>query len=339
MANRPGRGIHLWGLRIPGLSNSPSLKSLKPHKNGQGREETPGQSGETGKHQDTERGRKIQALNRRIPPLTQEDIAYLAAAQQLVVAMDFDGTLAPFSDDPSACRAEPGAMEALHVLAALPGTHVMVISGRNLQQLAGATELDPATAARAGAPGVDSDVIRMIGSHGAEAADGPALELSDFQRQLLDELEAYAEQQASRCAGMWVERKPLSIGLHTRTAQDRTIAADAVAAYQSFALQHSACSVTLGKDILEVAVSTATKGGYVSSFLEAFERATGHPVDAVVFAGDDTTDETVLSKLNPSRDIGIKVGDGDSAANRHLNGTTDVRDFLVSLLHARSTRR
>lgn len=304
-------------------------------------------------------------MTEQIQPLNSEDIAYLAAAPLLVVAMDFDGTLAPFSDDPAACRAETGAMDALKDLAAMPGTHVMVISGRNLQQLAGATELDPAIAALAPAPGSGSldgaptpdssagavapasphsahaapaGIVRMIGSHGAEAADGPALALTDAQKELLSQLARFAERQAARCAGMWVERKPLSVGLHTRTAVDPAIAADAIAEYQDFAQENPACKVTLGKNILEVAVSTATKGRYVQSFLEAFEQNAGRPVDAVVFAGDDTTDETVMEMLTPGRDLGIKVGDGASAGNRHLAATTDVRDFLLALRDARSQR-
>lgn len=267
-----------------------------------------------------------------IAPVTEGDVAYLAGASQLVVAMDFDGTLAPFSDDPAACRAEAGAMEALDDLANLPGTTVLVISGRNLQQLAGATLLDPARAAQAGEPG--DGVIRMVGSHGAEAADGPAIALSDVQRELLGELAQFAEAQAKRSPGMWVERKPLSVGLHVRTAEDKAVAADAISEFQEFALENTTCKVTLGKDILEVAVSQASKGGYMSALLERMSPA----ADAMVFAGDDTTDETVMAILREGRDIGIKVGEGPSAGNRRLCSTTDVRDFLMRLAQERSER-
>ena len=54
-------------------------------------------------------------------PLSDQDIASLAAAPDLLVAMDFDGTLAHFSDDPYGVRAVDGAIDALTDLAAHHG--------------------------------------------------------------------------------------------------------------------------------------------------------------------------------------------------------------------------
>lgn len=264
-----------------------------------------------------------------IQDLTADDIAYLANVPHLLVATDFDGTLAPFSVDPYSCRAVPGAMDALKELAGLPQTSVMVISGRNIDLLSAVTEIDPAEAARASTSG--DGIIRLVGSHGAEPADKSLTVLSDPQREQLAELAHFAEQQAKRDPGMWVERKPFAVGLHTRGAKDRSIAADAAAEYRDFAQDSLGAHATEGKDIVEVSVVSVTKGSYVSDFLAQFTPA----FDAVVFAGDDTTDETVLRILRPSQDIGIKVGEGDSAATRHLADPDAVRDFFQQLAAAR----
>lgn len=263
---------------------------------------------------------------------TPEDITALAQAPQLLVAMDFDGTLAHFSVDPNACRAVPGALEAMQQLSEMPGTTAMVISGRNVELLSRATQLNPARAAQARTPG--DGIIRLVGSHGAEPADRPVVQLSDPQRELLAELLRFAETQASRDEGIWVERKPFAVGLHTRAATDRRVAASAVAEFAAFADEHPGAKTTLGKDILEVAVTSATKGGYVSDYL-----AQAHPpVDKVIFAGDDTTDETVMSILSFDRgDVGVKVGDGETAGNRRVATPEDVRDLLQQLAEARST--
>ncbi|MBC2681248.1 trehalose-phosphatase [Corynebacterium anserum] len=264
-------------------------------------------------------------------PVTEHDLKYLGGAPQLVVAMDFDGTLAPFSDDPSACRAEDGAIEALTELSQIPGTTVVVISGRNLTQLSDVTGLDPQRASEASSPG--DGIIRMVGSHGAEAADQPTSDLSETQRTQLTKLKQFAEDQAKRTPGMWVEYKPFSVSLHVRTAEDKTIASAAVSEFQRFAQRTPGSKITLGKDIFEVAVSQATKGSYMSELLERMSP----PVDAVVFAGDDTTDETVMAILHKERDISIKVGEGSSQGNRRLDDCVAVRDFLVRLASIRSS--
>src|SRR5262245_60270349 len=82
----------------------------------------------------------------------------LAAAPRLLVALDFDGVLAPIVDVPSAARPLPAAASALGVLATLPETTVALVSGRGLADLAAVSGF--------GTP------IRLVGSHGAEFDDG-----------------------------------------------------------------------------------------------------------------------------------------------------------------------
>ena len=58
-----------------------------------------------------------------------------AEAESLLVALDFDGTLAPFTERPEDSRPLPAARDALDALARLPRTTVAVISGRPLDFL------------------------------------------------------------------------------------------------------------------------------------------------------------------------------------------------------------
>ena len=80
----------------------------------------------------------------------------------------------------------------------------------------------------------------------------------------------------------------------------------------------------------------------------------------MLFAGDDTTDETALSTLHyspaadspadsagvddtppataPAPDVGIRVGGGETSATHRLDTPEDVRDFLQDLLRRRDGR-
>lgn len=274
-----------------------------------------------------------------LPFLSDADLSSLAAAPDLLVAMDFDGTLAHFSDKPTGVHAVPGAMEALEGLAELPNTVAMVISGRNLEQLAHATML-PA-----------HGPVRLVGSHGAEPADGGATNLSPEQQSWLDDLRSHAEGNATKHEGAWVEVKPLAVGLHTRLVSDKELAAQLNQRLADFAATSELSQVTWGKDILEVAVDKTTKGSYIEGFRRAYARQHGREL-RVLFAGDDTTDETVLSTLRyspatspgtppataPAPDVGIRVGGGETSATHRLDTPEDVRDFLQDLLRRRDGR-
>jgi trehalose 6-phosphate phosphatase len=60
---------------------------------------------------------------------------------QLLVACDYDGTLAPVTGDPRSVRPLPEAVSGLRSLAALPETTAAVISGRALRELAAMSRL------------------------------------------------------------------------------------------------------------------------------------------------------------------------------------------------------
>jgi trehalose 6-phosphate phosphatase len=53
---------------------------------------------------------------------------------------------------------------------------------------------------------------------------------------------------------------------------------------------------------------------------------------AVLYAGDDVTDENALATLDPAAgDVGVKVGPGDTAAGHRIDGPPDVAVLLSSL--------
>ena len=87
-----------------------------------------------------------------------EALDRVAHAPVLLVACDYDGTLAPIVADPMKAFPRRETMVALKALAAMPNTHVALISGRALRDLAVLT----------GSP----DAMHLVGSHGSEFDPG-----------------------------------------------------------------------------------------------------------------------------------------------------------------------
>lgn len=232
-------------------------------------------------------------------------LAEVARAERLVVSTDFDGTLARLVDEPAEATLEPGAQLALARLARLAGVDVAVISGRSLASL---TQVAPSL----------SEVAILVGSHGAEWGTGldPG-SLTPRERGLLAELGSYLADAIRGREGVRLERKPVSLAVHTRRAE-AAVAERALAELGDAVLRRwPALRARRGKDVLEFVVRPASK-------LTALERLTAseQPVRRV-FIGDDDTDEEIFAGLQP-HDVGIKVGTGRSFAEYRVASPADV---------------
>jgi trehalose-phosphatase len=222
----------------------------------------------------------------------------IAHVRPLLVALDFDGTLAPLVDDPATSRMVDGADEVLGALAGLDGVAVALVSGRAMNDLHGLSRMPAGT--------------YLVGSHGAERArvttfglDRDVVRLTDEQADRLARLGAAAAEIARGRDGVWVETKPTAVVVHTRLAQDR----DATAA-EDEALrlgERLGAGVLHGHDVVEISVLHASKG----EALDALRDELGAAV--VVYAGDDVTDERAFEALGAD-DVTIKVGRGDTRA-------------------------
>lgn len=241
----------------------------------------------------------------------------IAATERLLVALDFDGTLAPTVDDPDRARSHPDATTAILTLMRLADTRVAIVSGRALGSLKRVIQLP--------------DAAILVGSHGAEfridgEESGP--ELDSGEHAILENLHATLESVASRYPGARTERKPAGGGLHTRLSSTSDADAAWADAVREVAELDEGISHRVGKDILEFTVRHADKGTAMGTLRQQFS-ATG-----VVFIGDDVTDEDGFAALT-ARDVGIKVGAGDTAAGYRVHDTADVVTILQRLADER----
>jgi trehalose 6-phosphate phosphatase len=226
-------------------------------------------------------------------------LATAAATDHLLVALDFDGTMSPLVDRAEDARALPGSAAALRELARLPRTTTALISGRALDSLRAVASPEPETL--------------LIGSHGAETwtgPDGTPLELTAEQAELLERATAAVQEVVDAHAGTVLEAKPAGVVVHTRTADEATAGLAADAARRALDSMDG-LRVGEGKRVLEISVVDTDKGRGIGQ-LRKLAGAT-----AVVFAGDDVTDEDAFAVLSP-QDVGIKIGDGATAARYRL---------------------
>jgi trehalose 6-phosphate phosphatase len=243
----------------------------------------------------------------------------LAAAPRLLVALDFDGTLAPFADDPAQVGALPGSWAAVLTLQRARDTEVVLVSGRPLDGLARVSH----------AP----DGMALVGSHGVEwRVDGhDEAALSDDELARVAAVGAALDEVGARFPGVVIEHKPAGHGVHTRRV-GADVAAEANAAASRAA--HDADDAVLergGKDIVEFAVRHVTKG-------DAIDRLRGlRGADAVFFAGDDVTDEDAFAVLRDG-DVGVKVGEGETRAGYRVADPAALTDVLKQLGRLRATR-
>lgn len=249
---------------------------------------------------------------------TFRELAAPGGPRPLLVALDFDGTLAPLQDDPSASRILPEGVDALAKLAVADGVHVALVSGRALHDLHQLAEVPVGT--------------YLIGSHGAERArvtqfglDRDVVELTADQADRLAGLGAAASQIARGRDGVWVETKPTAVVVHTRLAEpeDREAAADAAVELGA----QLGSGVLRGKDVVEISVLRASKGEALSALRDELGAAT------VLYAGDDVTDEHAFEALGDD-DVTVKVGAGDSIARLRVGGPEAFVDALVGLADA-----
>jgi trehalose-phosphatase len=267
----------------------------------------------------------------------QGALAAFAQREAVLVAVDFDGTLAPIVLDPSTSRPLPEASAALRALSRSPGTSVALVSGRTLADLRRLAE-PPEGAALVGSHG--AEVHLPIGGAGAGPADAAAgataqEDVGAGGAELLQRLAAELAAITGRYAGTSVELKPTSAVLHTRGAPP-VMADGATRETLAGPATWPGVHVTRGKEVVELAVTDVTKG----RALQGLRAALGLPDHGgVLYLGDDVTDERAFDVLDDAQgDLTIKVGEGPTAARHRLAGPPEVALTLARLAELRAAR-
>jgi trehalose 6-phosphate phosphatase len=227
----------------------------------------------------------------------------------LMLGLDVDGVLAPIVSRAEQSELLPGVLPVLRALAnCIP---IAIVSGRSVDDLEHLYAF----------PG---DVV-VVGSHGLETRGGPSVALDADERLRLATLRRLArEAEVIAGTGSWIERKPASVVLHVRQANEqrgRLATKWLVEAARAIEGGH----VKTGHAVVELLARSTSKADAVERLRRHYGRA------VVAFAGDDLTDEEVFAGLGP-HDFGVRVGPGATTARYRLEGPPQVLEWLSTLL-------
>jgi trehalose 6-phosphate phosphatase len=195
-----------------------------------------------------------------------------AALPAALVALDFDGTLAPLAPHPDDARPLAGAHQVLCDIRAT-GAALAVVTGRSVASLLRVSGFGAV-------PG-----IVIYGTHGAERwengqlrAPAPPPGLGELRRRLPALVSRMTPDPA-----IWIEEKELSLVIHTRLTAEPERFLAALRAPVAAAAAAAGLEVRPGREVLEICLPGTDKGSAIRALV-------GAETAAVLYAGDDVGD-------------------------------------------------
>jgi trehalose-phosphatase len=215
----------------------------------------------------------------------------LASHPASALALDYDGTLAPFHIDRNAAVPWPGVREAIQKILESRQTRVVLISGRQAEEVRELLGIHPAP--------------EIWGVHGRQHLfpDGRTkmAPLHPSEEQGLAEAEEWLK---DRDYLRFSECKPGSIAVHWRGLPADQLAILGPAVHAAFApiAEHSGMSLLQFDGGLELRPLEPNKGSAVRKLLSELP-----PETPLAFLGDDTTDEDAFLALRGTNALTILV--------------------------------
>lgn len=246
--------------------------------------------------------------------LSPANVGVLAqlAWSRVLLAFDFDGTLAPIVADreQAAMRAKTRAL----LVAVCELYPCAVISGRGQRDVAAKLR------------GIG--VRHVVGNHGIE----PGPNMAGFER-VIDVVRPVLARALTDLQGVEIEDKRYSLTVHYRRARRKREARAAIA--RAVAALPLPMRVVSGKLVANVVpVDARNKGDILLELRDA------EPADVALYVGDDVTDEDVFTIDQPGRLLSLRVGKATrSAARFYLRDQREIDRLLACLVKLRKDKR
>ena len=230
-------------------------------------------------------------------------------ARHIVVFLDFDGTLVRLRRNPKEVFLGAPTRCVLRKLAGRREVTLCFISGRQLADLQHRARVEGAT---------------YFGLHGWERSNGQPPNLPGTRK--LRKAMEWFQQQVCEIPGIRVEDKAICFGIHYRNARKPAVEQARALVRQVLDQVGPGYKLMAGKKIWEIYPKDMGSKGLAARDL--LQQIPGRKL--VIYAGDDTTDETAFALLRNG--VTIRVGKfRETKAGFFLHGPAEVLTFLEKL--------
>jgi trehalose 6-phosphate phosphatase len=237
--------------------------------------------------------------------------ALVRAPGLALIAMDYDGTLAPIVTDPAAARPHPDAVEALRRLAPLAGT-LAVITGRAARAAVELGGLDRV-------PG-----LIVLGQYGRQRWESGTLTsppsppgVAAARRELPAVLAA-----AGAPEGTWTEDKADALAVHTRRTAEPALALDRLRGPLADLAARTGLAVEPGRMVIELRPPGSDKGQALTDLV-----AQRH-ASSVMYVGDDLGDAPAFRAVADLRGRGVP-GLAVCSGSAEVTALAELADLVV----------
>lgn len=206
----------------------------------------------------------------------------LSKPNKALLILDYDGTLAPFSENPNKAYPYPGIPERIKLIMQTKNTKVVVISGRALQGLKALLGIDP--------------LPELWGSHGGERLQPNSKKpiVKKLESEIKNLIEMAAVDGQTLAPGLYCEVKPLSVALHWRDRDPNIAQEQGLRVLERWkkAIFEQPLEIHEFDGGIELRPKGVNKGEAVKTLLKEIS-----PDTTIAYIGDDFTDEEAFDIL------------------------------------------
>jgi trehalose 6-phosphate synthase/phosphatase len=251
---------------------------------------------------------------KKLPMMTRTLTETFSKAGTKLLLLDYDGTLVNFSTMPKDAVPSEKIMKLIKNLAARPNMEIVIITGRDSQQIEGFLGHLP---------------VNIIAEHGAMIKKKNVWQNHlENDCQWKNALFPVLVEYTLNCPGSFVEEKKFSLCWHYRKSKEksgREYSRDLIDEVDWYLKKYN-LKVLDGKKVVEILPANTDKGKAALMLLN--EKS----YDCVISIGDDQTDEDIFKALLPLENCHtIKVGEGFTYAKHRFESVADVIHFLEEI--------